>query len=313
MRTVAHKSRKVYFCSSLAIFALLLVPSRSLAQKCYANGGDVPLEVPCPKSSPKVIIVTGPWFDRDPFPQVRHPPNPEKELSEMGPQFPMLYSMSDLSFYAFVKGNWPLVIDYEPLQTSLIIFTIDAEADGIGTFSYRLDGTKPGRQQVLLRIPARFGDKPRIAEYSMSAFAPGLGEQKPATFRIYGFAAGDRAVGSMGIDQLRFEPGSVSPKQKQKAFYNFHSLFDFSKVAAEFMLVGLDASTREIKAKLVKSEEIGGGVHRDAWISKQWNGKNDKGNVSQGQHQLHVRAWRGVDSGGDWVAAWSPQLVHISE
>jgi hypothetical protein len=30
-----------------------------------------------------------------------------------------------------------------------------------------------------------------------------------------------------------------------------------------------------------------------------------------GEHMLQIRAWRGLESGGDWVVAWSPDIVDV--
>lgn len=217
--------------------------------------------------------------------------------------------MSTLSFEAFVRGGWPLVIDFEPLEKSLILFSITT--DGGETFFYRLDGSTLGRRQHRISIPARLGLKPNVARYSLSAFTPSLDEQKPARFVIYGFAAGDKAVGSIGIDQVNFAPGSIKPRMNEKANYDFHSLFDFSKVTAEFSQVGLNPQTKEILSILVRRVDVGGGIARNEWVRKAWDGKNDNGKVSTGQHQVHIRAWRSLESGGDWASAWSPQVVKV--
>ena len=217
--------------------------------------------------------------------------------------------MSTFGFDAFVKGDWPLVIDFEPLEQAVILFSITT--DGADTFFYRLDGSTLGRRQQFIKIPMRLGLNPKVARYSLSAFKLGLGEQRPASFVIYGFAAGDKAVGSIGIDQVRFAPGSIQPRMKEKATYDFHSLFDFSKVSAEFMMLGRHPQTKEIMSKLIKTVDVGGGIGRNAWVRKVWDGKNHKGEVSNGQHQVHIRAWRSLDSGGDWASAWSPQIVNV--
>jgi hypothetical protein len=265
---------------------------------------------PTRPSSPVVIVRESPRWDPFPPPQRScEAPKPEKILSKEGPQFAPLYSMSTLSFEAFVKGDWPLVIDFEPLETSIILFSITT--DGAEPFTYQLDGSRLGRRQQLIRIPGRLGLKPTVARYSLSAFSPGLGEQKPARFVIYGFAAGDKAVGSIGIDQVKFAPGSIRPRMKEKANYDFHSLFDFSKVSAEFLVIGLHPQTKEIISKLVRTESISGGISRNKWVSKDWDGKNDKGAVSTGHHQVHIRAWRSLESGGDWASAWSPEVVKV--
>ena len=38
-----------------------------------------------------------------------------------------------------------------------------------------------------------------------------------------------------------------------------------------------------------------------------WEGKGGK----TGEHMLQIRAWRGLEKGGDWVVAWSPDIVNL--
>jgi hypothetical protein len=40
---------------------------------------------------------------------------------------------------------------------------------------------------------------------------------------------------------------------------------------------------------------------RQTWVAK---GKT-------GEHMLEIRAWRGLENGGDWVVAWSPDIVDV--
>jgi hypothetical protein len=37
-----------------------------------------------------------------------------------------------------------------------------------------------------------------------------------------------------------------------------------------------------------------------------WEGKG-----KPGEHMLQIRAWRGLENGGDWVVAWSPDIVDV--
>lgn len=316
---------KLRLTTPLLVLASFLITMQCASQVQGQTLGYPPQQQPPPPTStfgypprsqqptppPSVVVVVREPM-RDPFPPPQRSceaPKPETILSKEGPQFAPLRSMSNLNFDAFVKGGWPLVIDFEPLETSVILFSITI--DGAETFYYRLDGSRPGRRQELIKIPAHLGLQPKVARYSLNAFTPSLGEQKPARFVVYGFAAGDQAVGSIGIDQVTFAPGSIQPRMKEKANYDFHSLFDFKKVSAEFSLIGLHPQTKEIMSKLVRTENIGGGISRGKWVSKAWDGKNDKGAVSTGHHQVHIRAWRSLESGGDWASAWSSQVVKV--
>lgn len=243
------------------------------------------------------------------------PKDPAKILASKGPIFPLAFSMSSLSVQGFVKGAWPVVLDFEMEVGALGLLTVTS--DGLEPFFYRLDGTKVGRQLATLRLPQRFGERPRVGWYFVRVLSQGPGEVSPLYFRVFGLGAGPRAVGSVAIDQLRFQPGSIRPANKERVFYGFHSRSDFNKVSAEFLRVGLFNS--QVIASLVDDEEIGD-VRRDENITnKFWDGKfgkvnkQFKGKPSLGQHVLQVRGWIGSKDVGDWVIAWSSELVRVVE
>ena len=232
----------------------------------------------------------------------------EKILSERGPQFPAQFNMSNVSVAAFVKGNWPMVVDYEARQPGLYLLMVTAER--VAPLFYQLDGTQPGRHQQILRIPARFGGQPQPGNYTVYALSSGPGEATSVYLRVFGMGAGERAVGSVAIDQLHFTPASIRPKDKENAIYGFHSHADFEKVTAEFTLVGLVDGT--IVGRLEDKQDLKEVVRRDTEIAnKQWDARKAK--ASPGQHLFQVRAWYTLKHGGDWVVAWSPQLVRVEE
>lgn len=268
---------------------------------------------PCPSPSPSaknpdpVIIWVDPpqpppWPDVPPEP----PPDPLKNLNERGPQFQPVYSMSAFAVQGFVRGNWPMLLDYELEPASFALLTVVAER--VEPFYYRLDGTKIGRHLDIIRLPERFGGRVQVGLFFVRAMKDHLGEVEPAHLHVYGIGAGDRAVGSVAIDQLSFTPATIRSGQA-KATYSFHARNDFPKTEAEFHRVGLYKG--QIVATRVGSHRIGA-VRRGASKSSEWDGKNEKGKPSPGQHIFQVRAWWKADDGGDWVAAWSEDLVAVN-
>lgn len=230
----------------------------------------------------------------------------EKALSQNGPQFPALFTMSSLSVVGFVQGNWPMVLDYELREPGIYLVTISVE--GQDPFEYLLDGSRLGHQQQIFSLPARLGPKPVIATCTLNALSNVPGEVRPKYVRVFGWGCGPRAVGSVAIDQVRFTPPSVRPKDKQNALYGFHSHADFEKVTAEFELVGLKDGN--IVAKLEDQQKIDDPVRVNTEISdKRWDAKK----ASPGQHLLQIRAWYSANRGGDWVIAWSPGIVSIEK
>lgn len=233
---------------------------------------------------------------------------PEKVLSEQGPQESPIFSMSNLTILGFCKGGWPMVLDYEISQPGLYLVTVSA--DNTAPYSYLLDSSQTGRHQLMLQIPARFGDQVRPGTYAIQAISSQPGEVASVYLRVFGIGAGGRAVGSVAIDQLRFTPPAVRPQDRQTAAYGFHSHADFEKVTAEFDRVGL--VQRSVVNVLEDKQDVKDVVRRDTIIqNKQWDPRKAK--AKPGQHMLQVRAWYTLKSGGDWVIAWSPELVSVGE
>lgn len=237
-----------------------------------------------------------------------------ESLAKGGPKFPDSYSMSYLVMQGFVKGGWPMVVDYRSEPGSLV--WLEVTADGVEPYLYRLDGAKPKRQQVVVKLPERFGDKPRPGAAVIRAVKDAAGESVPSTLRVYGLGAGPRAVGSVTIDEVVFAPGTIRVGGQERAFYRFHSLSDFNKVGVEILRVA--NKDGEIRTELVKAEPpITSGISKGAWIGKDqprtWDGKNKDKKISLGAHLLQVRAWLGSADEGDWVAAWSDGAVVVAE
>jgi len=85
---------------------------------------------------------------------------------------------------------------------------------------------------------------------------------------------------------------------------------NFAKVSVEFMKV--DEAQDGSRFSYVRNQLIAGGVRERQWVGKReprnWDGEDDKGQVSLGFHKLRVRVW---DERGDWVAAWSDSKVYV--
>jgi hypothetical protein len=262
-----------------------------------------------PAPSRIVVIPQGGtmWPNND-FPDLPpQPPDYKKLLDKNGPQFAKVFSMSSFSVLGYAKGGWPMVIDYQQQQESFALITVSV--DGVDPFYYHLRASdRAGHFQEVVHLPQRFGDKPVIAHYSVQALSMNAGEVSPTNFLILGLGAGDKAVASVGIDRVDFGPKAIHLPQNEKASYTFHSEFDFPEVEAGVLKVGLLKG--QIMAARVSENHIKNGIRQNSEISKDWDGKRS-GKPCTGQHLLQVRAWRSSQDGGDWVAAWSPQVVEV--
>jgi hypothetical protein len=215
--------------------------------------------------------------------------------------------MSNLMIHAFCKGNWPVVIDYGLEEQSLVLLTVAKE--GVASATYRLEAHQR-RQVEVLHLPSRFGEDTAPGWYWLRAFSLASGELRPVHIHIFGIGAGPKAVGSMMIDALSLQPNLIHVHQKEKTAYSFRCLSDFDEADASFLFVYL-TSDNEIVARRVKSEKINKALGPNDVVNKQWDGKGDSGQVSIGQHELAVRAWRGLRQGGDWITALSDQFLTV--
>ena len=230
-------------------------------------------------------------------------------IAKSGPAFPAVFSMTSLSIKGFVKGRWPIVIDYELERDSTAIITISTK-DTKQPLIIQLPPTDDQRKEVVRELAEEFGKKPQVGVFRFEAFKTGPGQRNPARFFLYGLGVGDKAVGSMVIDQLQFQPGSIRTKLKEKASYSFRSASDFNTVSADFMLVTL-STDGVVRPQLAFRETLKNGVRRGDSVKRDWDGRNNKGKISQGPHQFHVRAWRSLKGGADWVFAATQQVVRV--
>jgi hypothetical protein len=159
------------------------------------------------------------------------------------------------------------------------------------------------RAYAIFRLPPNFGTQLQTAVYQIRAI-PAAGASTPAPrLRTYGLGAGDKAVGSVAIDQLTFQPPTIHPQAREVANYSFHAHSAFDGVRAEFIFTTLyNGSLLVQKDQEEKLSPVPEGMRAGGT----WEGKG-KG----GEHMLQIRAWRGLENGGDWVVAWSPDIVDV--
>lgn len=240
-------------------------------------------------------------------------------LDKEGPQLPPVFNMSAFSVMGFVKGNWPVVFDYQLERDSLLIVVIAPE--GQEPIIYRLNG-KAGHWQNRLLVPAGVGTESVVAEYTLRSLDDGIGQLGSAHLHVHGVAAGPKAVGSIGIDQLTFSPAEIRPAHGERAHYMFHSISDFKNVEVNFVRVANDHG-QIIAARIGKKSA--GSIARNEARDGDWDGKSDGGGKGAqayppelqqwlksptGQHLVQVRAWYGAKD-GDWATALSEDFVTV--
>jgi hypothetical protein len=232
-------------------------------------------------------------------------------LTQSGPQFPATFSMSCAPVQGFVKGGWPVVIDYQPDGRSDVLLEIHT-VSASQPYVIALESLS-GRRLRKVELPASLGDSPQVGLFLVRATK--TADKSAGRVQLFGLGAGPRAVGSVAIDQVDFRPGSMRVSQGQRATYSFYARSDFNRGAVEILRVQRNAD--EIRVSLARSNPLDSGINRGTWVGKKepmtWDGMDANSRVSNGPHLLQVRAWLNSQDARDWVAAWSPSTVIVSE
>lgn len=231
---------------------------------------------------------------------IAHHNQSPQTLGHNGPQVPHTFDMSGFAIKGLVRPNWPIVLDYMTDAPGAAV--VDIIAADKHHFRATIHSNPNRRGYGTFRLPPNFGDRVQIAVYHVYS-VPDPGYSTPPHIRAYGMGAGDRAVGSVAIDQLVFQPPTIHPQAKEVANFGFHAHSAFDKVQAEFVFTTLhDGKLLVQKDEEKKLDPIPEGERaRGTWEGK---GKS-------GEHMLQIRAWRGIENGGDWVVAWSPDIVDV--
>jgi hypothetical protein len=241
-------------------------------------------------------------------------------LDRNGPQLPPVFELSSFAVMGFSRGSWPVAIDYVLEQDSLLLVVISPE--GATPLIYRLEGKK-GHWVSKLQIPSTEGEELRVSQYLVQTLDDTMGRIAPSHIHIHGIAAGPKAVGSIGIDQVSFAPASIHLGAHEKAQFMYHSISDFDDTEVSFVRIA-KVPTGEIVAAAVNRKTMGS-IAQNHVKNGDWDGsiktedlaKNSSAPIKQwlvaptGQHILQVRAWRSRDHGGDFVTALSESIVAV--
>lgn len=230
-----------------------------------------------------------------------------RQLLRDGPQMPTQFNASAFGIRAPVRSGWPIVVDYAQHKPGRVLLRISVPGAEIVT--YRLDQFGLGRHLLRFDLPPFLGDSVRPAVFALTAADEQTGTETIEGFTVYGIGCGPRAVGSIAVDQLEFNPGEVRVQNGDTASFAFHSKSDFDNSAVEYLRI--TQSPDGARKRYVNGQRIGSvrrGSRVEAAPTQRWNGQDEQARTSRGRHQLQVRVW---DDGGDWIGAWSDSLVQV--
>ncbi|HSS77806.1 MAG TPA: hypothetical protein VLV54_13820 [Thermoanaerobaculia bacterium] len=201
---------------------------------------------------------------------------------------------------AVVRGGWPFVVAYELEQPGHLRLTITPKRGAAKSYSIPEVGTAPAgsRQEDVIRLSRDLGDAIQEGNLSLRAYV-GEAEDQPVPFKTYGLGAGDQAVGSMTVVDVRFSPPEIDVKRGQRADYSYMVRRSFNQVRVQ--IDRLDDSTGAPTPIFRKDVKPTPG--RDQEPKDFWDGRDDKNRKSKGLHRLQVTAWFGPN-----VEAWNTAL-----
>jgi hypothetical protein len=230
-----------------------------------------------------------------------------KNISENGPQFSDNINPSDFKFKAFLKGGWPVFFEYELTQPGHVTLTITAKK--APPFTHVFKETSPGRHAEFVQLPPELGAETIVATYAIKATSDLSPGAALVPLDIIGFTAGDKAVGSSGLDHIVFQPRSVQViggRAATNAAYSFHTIRPFSGGArVEVRLV--DSSG---KHKRVSEQQLNRALAPDETINGLWDCRKGS-SPSLGSHKLYAFAWFTIQEGGDQSFGIAPSTVLV--
>jgi hypothetical protein len=219
-------------------------------------------------------------------------------LLKNGPQVPQNVQMTHFIIDGLIGPGWPVAIDFQLNGPGTVTFDITT-ADKKNY--HEVLTSDPKNRAVLILHPQPLPDKLQAAVFDIEAVGPTGSKGAAPDFRIFGIAAGPRAVGSIGIDKVSFGPSLV--KMNQAAQYAFHSHSDFTDVRADLMYTG------------IKDNHVVMKQDSETHLDPVEHGQDKQGPLltkgTAGQHLLQIRAWRA--NSGDWAIAWSPEIVTLTK
>jgi hypothetical protein len=262
-----------------------------------------------------------------------------ERLSRDGPDVPDIYDLNDFKVRAFLNNGWGLHFVYTLAQSGTVALSVLVDGFPVLVEDFRMNA---GRHEELIPLPNPTG-KLSVATYSIKAVtdvppAPGV-----VPFTLVSLAAGELGASAQD-DRLTFPPGYPAPVRGASltnAAYGFKAAPRMA--AVPLGLAGITFTPRDIRLRgdrpstnatysfritvpfkggaradvklihggtstLVSSQSYRRRLDVGETLNGFWDCMKD-GLPSLGRHELLVRAWFTIQSGGKWSLAHSDPLV----
>lgn len=227
-----------------------------------------------------------------------------EQLLRDGPQFPDQFALGTISAYGFVRNGWPIVLDYETAEGADTTLTVTV---GDRDWTVALPG---GRQLVKIRYDGGAADRstPALFVLRSSTWRPN-GTEVPQDIQVNGLGCGPRAVGSVAINSLSFQP-SARQVGGDFARFGYAATSPFNRVGMEILRYrGERQGTKTVITVTPVSIFQEKSRPPGAYGPRVWDGVDAASRrASSGLHRLRVRGWE-TDGDESWVAAISRDVV----
>jgi hypothetical protein len=236
----------------------------------------------------------------------RPPPAPRKptpdELLASGPVVFAANALGTFSAYGFVQDGAPIVIDVQadPEARTELNITV-----GGRTSSQPID---PGGEPLVIRYQGGGAAEPQVALLKLTSTVRNRrGKDMPSPIQVTGLGAGERAMGSVAINDLSFGPRQMQAGNGQ-AILGYVTESPFDRVATDILRYWPGAGNSIVVQRVWRRTYSQ--LRAQAYSGGPWDGRDDANKASKGAHLLQVTGW---ELSGDraWVAAFSPTIVEV--
>jgi hypothetical protein len=234
------------------------------------------------------------------------------DISKDGPYFGTAFLVNHITATVYVK-HAPMLVEYQLGAESYAKLTLTkkiSKKKEQTLFTINLEPTGSEIKEIIFMLPEELGEKPQIVALSVIAENVDPKNKKDTDFELYSLAMGKKAIGSVLLVDLSFQPDRFNSKQEKQVNYSFRSRGEFEKAYALIQLVSRTKDGKPAKEN-VNTNVIKRAIHRDETVAGSWDGKNEKQQVSMGRHQLLVAGWFTANKGGEWTNSWSRKRLLV--